>query len=148
MHIRVIHGPNLNLLGVREESLYGMGTLEEVNHDIRVAAESLGAVCSFFQSNLEGELVTAIQQVRDDAVGILINPGAYTHTSVAIRDALLAVDVPCVEVHMSNTYAREAFRHTSTIADIVIGRILGFGAQSYVLGLQALVNVLSQPKPR
>ena len=142
MKIHVIHGPNLNLLGDREQGVYGTLSLDEINEQLSSLAESLGASCSFYQSNVEGDLVNAIQRSRADKDGLLINPGGYTHTSVAIRDAILAVGMPTVEVHLSNTYAREAFRHKSLIADVVLGRIVGFGAMSYSLGLQALVRNL------
>ena len=142
MQIHVIHGPNLNLLGTREQGIYGDLTLDQVNQDLVTVARKLSVECTFTQSNIEGELVDVIQGARTTMDGILINPGGYTHTSVAIRDSLLAVSLPTVEIHMSNTYARESFRHKSLIADIVLGRIVGFGAQSYTLGLEALVHAL------
>ena len=142
MHIHVIHGPNLNLLGIREQGIYGDLTLDQINAMLSVLGEELGVECSFLQSNLEGELVDSIQAARSTADGILINPGGYTHTSVSIRDALLGVSIPTVEVHLSNTYAREPFRHKSLIADVVVGRIVGFGALSYTLGLRALADAL------
>ena len=146
MQIHVIHGPNLNLLGIREQSVYGSLTLDEVNEELRTLGTRLGVECTFAQSNIEGEIVELIQGARTTADGFLINPGGYTHTSVAIRDALLAVSIPTVEVHMSNTYAREPFRHNSLIADIVVGRIVGFGAMSYTLGLEALAETLRSQK--
>ncbi len=142
MQIYVIHGPNLNLLGTREQSIYGSLTLDQINAKLTKLGEELGSSCTFLQSNIEGELVDTIQSAAGKADGILINPGGYTHTSVAIRDALLGVSLPSVEVHMSNTYAREPFRHKSLIADVVVGRILGFGPLSYTLGLRALVDAL------
>ena len=142
MQIHVIHGPNLNLLGTREQGIYGDLTLDQVNQDLMTLAKKLSVECTFTQSNIEGELVDVIQGARTTMDGILINPGGYTHTSVAIRDSLLAVSLPTVEVHMSNTYARESFRHKSLIADIVLGRIVGFGSRSYTLGLEALVHAL------
>ena len=147
MKIHVIHGPNLNLLGDREQGVYGTLSLDEINEQLSSLAENLGVSCSFYQSNVEGELVNAIQKSRADKDGLLINPGGYTHTSVALRDALLAVGTPTVEVHMSNTYAREPFRHKSLIADVVLGRIVGFGAMSYTLGLRALVRNLRDKPP-
>ena len=147
MKIHVIHGPNLNLLGDREQGVYGTLSLDEINEQLSSLAENLGVSCSFYQSNVEGELVNAIQKSRLDKDGLLINPGGYTHTSVALRDALLAVGTPTVEVHMSNTYAREPFRHKSLIADVVLGRIVGFGAMSYTLGLRALVRNLRDNPP-
>jgi 3-dehydroquinate dehydratase-2 len=143
MRIQVIHGPNLNLLGTREESIYGSLTLEQIDENLQALASELGVTCSFMQSNIEGELVNAIQAAPTVADGILINPAGYTHTSVAIRDAILGVKLPTVEVHLSNTYAREPFRHKSLIADVVLGRIVGFGASSYTLGLRALTTSLS-----
>ncbi|MFT5432385.1 MAG: 3-dehydroquinate dehydratase-2 [Myxococcota bacterium] len=141
-HIAVIHGPNLNLLGTREPGRYGYKTLAEIDAELVVLAADMSARTRSFQSNSEGDLVTHIQSLRGVADGILINPAAYTHTSVAIRDALLAVDLPTVEIHLSNTHAREAFRHHSTIADIVVGRVMGFGPLSYALGLKGLLDHL------
>ena len=140
--IAVLHGPNLNLLGQREPEVYGHGTLSELNASLAAYAETLGASIVSSQHNGEGALVDAIQATVGTADGILINPAAYTHTSVAMRDALLAVSLPVVEVHLSNVYAREAFRHHSTIADIVVARVMGFGPDSYRLGLQGLVDHL------
>lgn len=140
----VLHGPNLNLLGWREPGVYGVTTLAEINALLKKEAQKHGVRVTCFQSNSEGELVDAIQDSRERDRGILINPAAYTHTSVAIRDALAAVALPTVEVHLSNIYRREDFRHHSYIAPIAIGQISGFGAQSYVLGLQALVHHLQQ----
>jgi len=142
LKVLVLHGPNLNLLGQREPEVYGAVTLERINALLHQDAQRLGVEIDCFQSNHEGELVDIIQSSRESARGILINPGAYTHTSVAIRDALAAIALPVVEVHLSNIYRREAFRHHSYIAPIAIGQISGFGAQSYRLGLQALVNNL------
>jgi 3-dehydroquinate dehydratase-2 len=142
MNIHVLHGPNLNRLGLREPGVYGTFTLAELDQRITDAAAHLGVECVFMQSNIEGELVEAIHRAGEEAQGILINPAAYTHTSVALRDALLSVSIPTVEVHLSNTYARESFRHASLIADIALGRVVGFGMSSYTLGLQALVEAL------
>lgn len=140
LSILVLHGPNLNLLGLREPQFYGILTLDDINRLLEDEAKTLDAQVFCVQSNHEGILVDAIQQAVGKHQGILINAGAYTHTSVAIRDALSAVKIPTVEVHLSNIYQREAFRHHSYIAPVAIGQISGFGAQSYRLGLQALVH--------
>ena len=141
--ILVIHGPNLNLLGQREQAVYGKVTLEEINAKLEKSADQNSVVLEIFQSNHEGEIVDAIGQAKkNQAQGILINPAAYTHTSVAIHDALLAVSLPTVEVHLSNIYAREDFRHTSLIAPVCSGQISGFGEESYLLGLRALIHLL------
>ena len=141
MKILVIHGPNLNLLGKREPEKYGRKTLEDINLSIKKLADELGAEIEFFQSNCEGELVSKVQEAYNFD-GILINPAAYTHTSIALRDAILAVTKPCIEVHLSNIYTREEFRHNSYLAPVCVGQISGFGADSYFLGLRALVNHL------
>lgn len=143
LNILVLHGPNLNLLGLREPDIYGYLTIEDVNGILEEEASQLNATVSCFQSNHEGALVDAIHKAVEAYQGIVINPGAYTHTSVAIRDALAAVDLPTVEVHLSNIYSREEFRHYSYIAPIAIGQISGFGVDSYLLGLQALIAYLS-----
>ena len=140
--ILVIHGPNLNLLGNREPQTYGSTTLAQIDQSLQQEAERLRVSLSCLQSNYEGALVDAIHQAQGKHQGIMINAGAYTHTSVAIRDALAGVSIPTVEVHLSNIYRREEFRHHSYIAPIAIGQISGFGANSYILGLQALVNYL------
>lgn len=140
----VLHGPNLNLLGKREPGIYGSATLEDVNQALVVEAQRLQASVTCFQSNHEGSLVDAIHEAIAHHQGILINAGAYTHTSVAIRDAIAAVNLPTVEVHLSNIYRREPFRHHSYIAPVAIGQISGFGPESYVLGLQALVSYLQR----
>jgi 3-dehydroquinate dehydratase-2 len=142
--ILVLHGPNLNLLGKREPGIYGSMTLEEINSRLDQEANLLQAKVFCFQSNHEGTLVDHIHAAVDVHQGILINAGAYTHTSVALRDAIAAVKLPTVEVHLSNIYRREEFRHHSYIAPIAIGQISGFGADSYSLGLQALVRHLRQ----
>ena len=144
MNILVLHGPNLNLLGVRETTVYGQTTLEEINKDLYTEAHDHQVKITCFQSNSEGDLVDQIQGARDKIDGILINPGAYTHTSIAIRDALLAVQIPTVEVHMSNPHNRETFRHKSYIEDIVVGRVTGFQKNSYILGLRGLIETLNQ----
>lgn len=138
----VLHGPNLNLLGLREPAVYGKTTLAQINESLNLSATKLQVKLTSLQSNHEGSLVDAIHNARDVHTGILINPGAYTHTSVAIRDALVAVMIPTVEIHLSNIYTREEFRHHSYIAPVAIGQISGFGADSYYLGLQALINYL------
>ncbi|MEQ9487007.1 type II 3-dehydroquinate dehydratase [Coleofasciculus sp. F4-SAH-05] len=142
LSLLVLHGPNLNLLGLREPGIYGSVTLAEIDQLLQQEAKSLSCKVVTLQSNHEGVLVDAIQAARTQHQGILINAGAYTHTSVAIRDALAAVALPVVEVHLSNIYQREPFRHHSFIAPIAVGQISGFGAESYRLGLLALVHTL------
>jgi 3-dehydroquinate dehydratase-2 len=138
--LQVIHGPNLNLLGLREPAVYGTQTLADIEQMLVAEAKTLAVTLSCFQSNSEGALVDCIQAAFSEKDGILINPGAYTHTSVALRDAIAAVGLPTVEVHLSNIYQRESFRHHSYIAPVAIGQVSGFGAESYRLGLQALVT--------
>ena len=140
--VLVLHGPNLNLLGLREPKIYGSVTLSKIDESLRLDGEKLQVSVDCLQSNHEGVLVDKIHSAREKYQGILINAGAYTHTSVAIRDALAGVKIPTVEVHLSNIYTREEFRHHSYIAPIAVGQISGFGADSYSLGLQALVNHL------
>lgn len=140
--ILVIHGPNLQLLGRRQPAVYGEATLTEINRRLQQEARRLGVTLEILQSNHEGAIVEAIGQANGHCAGILINPAAYTHTSVAIRDALEAAGLPAVEVHLSNIYAREPFRHTSLIAPVAVGQVSGFGIESYRLGLQALVGAL------
>jgi 3-dehydroquinate dehydratase-2 len=135
--VLVIHGPNLNLLGTRDPTLYGSATLAEIDDRLRTCAGARGAEIDCVQSNIEGEIVTLVQQARGRYQAIVINPGGYSHTSVAIRDALEACGVPAVEVHLSNIYAREPFRHTSLTAARCVGVISGFGPRSYELGLDA-----------
>ena len=142
MHIAVIDGPNLNLLGVREPERYGTATLEQVHAAVRARAAALGFEVSFFQSNHEGALVDALQALRGAADGALVNAAAYTHTSLALRDALLAVGVPFVEVHLTNVFGREEERRRSLLADLAVGVVAGFGAESYVLALEALAGWL------
>ena len=141
-HIAVLNGPNLNLLGEREPDIYGRTSLAEIERATKERARTLGVECSWIQTNHEGELVEAIQNLKGRADGALINAAAFTHTSLAVRDALLAVRVPFVEVHLSNIFAREPERRHSMIADLAVGMVSGFGAQSYVLALQALVGRL------
>jgi len=144
MKILVIHGPNLNLLGSREPDKYGEITLEDINKDLEAFAYELGVDIEFFQSNVEGDIVSKIQTAKKDIDGIVINPAAYTHTSVALRDAFLAVEIPTVEVHLSNIHAREEFRQKSYIAPVVVGQISGFREDSYKLGLSAIVNYIKK----
>jgi 3-dehydroquinate dehydratase-2 len=142
LSVLVLHGPNLNLLGQREPGIYGSLTLTEINRQLETEGQKLAVKVFTMQSNHEGVLVDAIHDALGKHQGILINAGAYTHTSVALRDAIAAVNLPTVEVHLSNIYKREEFRHHSYIAPIAIGQISGFGAQSYILGLQALALYL------
>lgn len=137
----VIHGPNLNLLGTREKDVYGTVTLAEIDAALKGLAGDLDVELDIVQSNHEGEIVSSIHAAMGKAAGILINPSAYTHTSVAIRDAVAGAGLPCVEVHLSNIYAREDFRHHSYIAPVAKGQIAGFGLQSYLLGLRALASL-------
>lgn len=142
--ILVIHGPNLNLLGLREPQLYGQTTLAEINQELQQLAMAAGHELEHFQSNHEGALVDCIQQRGQQAGILIINPGAYTHTSIALRDAILGVGIPVIEVHLSNIHRREPFRRQSYIADIAIGQMTGFGRHSYVFALQAACHWLEQ----
>jgi 3-dehydroquinate dehydratase II len=143
----VLHGPNLNLLGVREPDVYGRDTLADINTRLVQQAQNAGHELAWYQSNAEHELIGRIHQARDEQIAfILINPGAFTHTSVALRDALAAVAIPFIELHMSNVYAREPFRHHSYLSDLAEGVICGFGSDSYRLALEAAVSKL-EPKP-
>jgi 3-dehydroquinate dehydratase II len=142
MRIAVLNGPNLNLLGQREPEIYGRTTLPEIEAMVREAARGHAVEIDWFQSNHEGGLIDAVQALRGRADGALINAGALTHSSLALRDALLAVQVPFVELHLSNIFAREPERRRSVIADLAVGMVTGFGAQSYLLALQALVGRL------
>lgn len=140
--ILILHGPNLNLLGLRENAIYGAQTLEEINAKLQDLAKSEGVEISIVQSNSEAELVDKVQEARGIFNAIVINPAAYTHTSVALRDALLATGTPTVEVHLSNLYQREDFRQHSYIAGVAVGQITGFGLNSYLLGLRAAIDHL------
>jgi 3-dehydroquinate dehydratase-2 len=146
VHILVLHGPNLNLLGTREPMVYGATTLDEINATLMTLGKELGVSVEARQSNVEGELVTWIQQATSQFQGLLFNPAAYTHTSIALRDAIIGVGLPMVEVHLSNIHRRESFRRRSYLASVALGQISGFGPQSYALGLRALVHAL-QDKP-
>jgi 3-dehydroquinate dehydratase-2 len=141
-NILVIHGPNLNLLGKREPDIYGKITLAEINKQLTSLSEELGIVVDFYQSNSEGELVTEIQNAMGNYKALVINPGAYTHTSIALRDAVTGVGIPVVEVHLSNIYKREEFRKKSLLADVVVGQITGFKVDSYLLGLMAAAHLI------
>lgn len=142
MKILFLNGPNLNLLGRREPTVYGKTTLAEIESKVRERAKSLSATVDFRQSNLEGELVGWVQEAKGVFDAIVLNAAAYTHTSIALRDAIAAVGVPTIEIHLSNVHAREEFRHRSLIAPVCKGQITGFGANSYILGLEAAINVI------
>lgn len=141
VHIAVLHGPNLNLLGTREPDVYGSDTLDSIHLRLAAVAKDFGVQLSAFQSNHEGELVDKIQSLRSDTQGIILNPAAFTHTSIAMRDALLAVDIPFIEVHLSNVHKREAFRHHSYFSDIAVGCVVGLGSQGYEFALRSLLSL-------
>jgi 3-dehydroquinate dehydratase II len=138
--VLVLHGPNLNLLGLREPEIYGSLTLEEIDQRLVALGQEAGLEVKTYQSNSEGTLIDMLQAARTWARGIVFNPGAYTHTSIALRDAIAAIQIPVIEVHLSNTQARESFRHRSFIAPVCLGSIAGFGWYSYALALQALID--------
>ena len=146
MNIMVLHGPNLNLLGTRETQVYGTVTLETINRNLEALAKAEGVAVTIHQSNVEGELVDWIQHATGQFDALVINPGAYTHTSIALRDAIAGVGIPTVEVHVSNLYQREDFRQHSYIAGVAIGQIMGFGPESYTLGLRAAIAHLGARK--
>jgi len=148
MKVLVIHGPNLNLLGTREAEIYGTLTLREIDRDLKKTAKSLGVQVTTRQSNEEARIIDWIQQAPGSFQAIVINPAAFTHTSIAIRDAVAAVGIPTVEVHLSNIHAREPFRRHSFIAPVAKGQISGFGRESYVLGLRAAVTLVSESRGR
>ena len=140
--VLVIHGPNLNMLGTREPDIYGHQTLEEINAALKGHAERLGLYIETFQSNHEGDIVDKIQQAHDSFHGIIINPAAYTHTSIAIRDAISLLKIPVVEIHLSNIYKRESFRRTSMISAVAMAQVSGFGSHGYLLALEGLTRLM------
>lgn len=142
--ILVIHGPNLNMLGTREPEKYGTSTLEEINTQLLNHGKTIGLHVACYQSNHEGNIVEKIQDARDTYDGLIINPAAYTHSSIAIRDAILLLDIPVIEIHLSNIYKRESFRHHSLMADVVSGQITGFGKKGYIMALDAIINLLNK----
>jgi 3-dehydroquinate dehydratase II len=143
-NILLLHGPNLNLLGRREPEIYGVKTLDEINHLVNEAAAERGATVRTFQANGQGALVDALHEAMNWADGVIFNPGAYSHTSLALRDAIAGSGLVVIEVHLSNVYGREQFRHQSLLAPVCLGQISGFGWRSYLLGLEALLGHLSQ----
>ena len=142
MKILLLHGPNLNLLGMREPEIYGSTTLNDVNERMSALGKELGAEIECLQSNHEGALIDALHDARTWASGVVFNPGGYTHTSVALRDAITAIVIPVIEVHLSNVYAREEFRHTSLVSAVCKGKVSGFGWHSYELGLRGLIDII------
>lgn len=146
MKILLLHGPNLNLLGTREPGVYGSMTLDDINVKMIALGAELGAEVTCLQSNHEGALIDALHDARTWAAGVVFNPGGYTHTSVALRDAISAIVIPVIEVHLSNVYAREEFRHVSLVSAVCKGKVSGFGWRSYELGLRGLVDSLNERK--
>ena len=144
MKILLLHGPNLNLLGTREPEVYGSMTLNDINEKIIALGKELGAEITCLQSNHEGALIDALHDARTWASGVVFNPGGYTHTSVALRDAISAIVIPVIEVHLSNVYAREEFRHTSFVSAVCKGKVSGFGWRSYELGLRGLIDIIKE----
>jgi 3-dehydroquinate dehydratase II len=142
LNVLIIHGPNLNMLGKREPELYGRTTLEQIDSTLKGLGEELGLVVDTFQSNHEGAIVDKIQESLGTQKGLIINPAAYTHTSIAIRDAILLLDIPVIEIHISNIYKREPFRHTSLISDVATAQIAGFGIKGYSMALNALAEMI------
>jgi len=147
LKILVLHGPNLNLLGTREPAIYGGMTLGELDASLMRLGRELGVAIESRQSNVEGELVTWIQEAKQQFDGLVFNPAAYSHTSIALRDAIVGVEIPMVEVHLTNIHRRESFRRRSYLASVALGQISGFGPQSYLLGLRALVDALQRTIP-
>ncbi len=143
MKILLLHGPNLNLLGTREPEIYGTMTLDDINQKMIALGNELNAEIKCLQSNHEGALIDALQDARTWANGVVFNPGGYTHTSVALRDAISAIVIPVIEVHLSNVYAREEFRHTSLVSAVCKGKVTGFGWRSYELGLRGLIDIIN-----
>jgi 3-dehydroquinate dehydratase II len=146
-HVLVLHGPNLNLLGLRKPDVYGTHTLADVDAALERLADELGVEVACRQSNQEGELIDWLHEARERFDGVVMNPAGYTHTSVALRDAIAAIGKPCVEVHLSNVHKREAFRHTSLTAGVCVGTVMGFGVDSYLLGLRAVVAQVHKLSP-
>jgi 3-dehydroquinate dehydratase-2 len=148
MKILILHGPNLNLLGTREPEIYGSMTLSDINVRLIEFGKDFGAELKCFQTNHEGGLIDTLHEAKAWADGVVLNPGGYTHTSIALRDAIIAIGIPVIEVHLSNVYAREEFRHTSMISAVCKGKVIGFGWRSYMLGLRGLVEILEDLNPK